>query len=41
VGFYLFGLTAVAGFFLGNNEYLTAAFLTAAVGKSFMIHKEQ
>jgi hypothetical protein len=39
IGFYAFGATAIAGFFLKLEPYLVGLFLAAAIGKSWLITK--
>jgi hypothetical protein len=37
IGFYLFGITAIIGFFLKLDPYLTGLFLAASIGKSWLL----
>ncbi len=41
IGFYLFGLTSIIGFFLGLNEYLVGMFLAASIGKSWLLNTQK
>ncbi len=41
IGFYLFGLTSIIGFFLGLNEYLVGMFLAASIGQSWLLNTQK